>query len=108
MERPIHMEFDRITCHIRCDDGQRLVDYARFLEKQNQELKTPMDRRQYEEDLKERRKRHLAAINAQNDFNWRPCMHDQCEQCHGTGVTTTGQQCVHMISCPCPKCSPTM
>jgi hypothetical protein len=36
-----------------------------------------------------------------------PCMHDQCSQCKGTGERKDGLGvCVHMISCPCPKCSP--
>jgi hypothetical protein len=35
-----------------------------------------------------------------------PCMHDNCSQCHGTGKKDNGEICVHMISCPCPKCSP--
>ena len=39
------------------------------------------------------------------DFN-SSCMHDRCPECHGTGVRSTGGSCVHMISCPCPKCSP--
>lgn len=34
------------------------------------------------------------------------CLHDQCEHCHGTGLREDGTQCVHFISCPCPKCSP--
>lgn len=35
------------------------------------------------------------------------CMHEQCTQCNGTGVKRTGGMCIHMMSCPCPKCSPT-
>jgi len=34
------------------------------------------------------------------------CMHDRCPECHGTGKKWNGQMCVHMLSCPCPKCSP--
>lgn len=34
------------------------------------------------------------------------CMHEQCEECHGTGRKEDGRFCVHMISCPCPKCNP--
>lgn len=34
------------------------------------------------------------------------CLHDSCPTCHGTGQGPTGP-CVHMLSCPCPKCSPT-
>lgn len=36
-----------------------------------------------------------------------PCMHRNCPNCHGTGVGRMGT-CIHMISCPCPNCSPTM
>lgn len=35
------------------------------------------------------------------------CMHRSCPQCHGTGWKKgDGTMCVHMISCPCPRCSP--
>lgn len=35
------------------------------------------------------------------------CLHDRCSSCHGTGTRNDGLgMCVHMISCPCPKCSP--
>lgn len=36
-----------------------------------------------------------------------PCLHDNCPQCHGTGIGLIGT-CIHMVSCPCPKCTPTM
>lgn len=32
------------------------------------------------------------------------CLHKQCPNCHGTGQSPRGP-CVHMISCPCPKCT---
>jgi len=35
----------------------------------------------------------------------RPCLHDGCPACGGTGVRKDDSSCVHMISCPCPKCS---
>lgn len=34
------------------------------------------------------------------------CLHESCENCCGTGRGQNGQSCVHMLSCPCPKCSP--
>lgn len=34
------------------------------------------------------------------------CLHDSCEKCNGSGIDKNGSFCVHMISCPCPKCSP--
>jgi hypothetical protein len=36
----------------------------------------------------------------------RPCLHDECSECNGSGRKKNGQICVHMISCPCPKCTP--
>lgn len=60
-------------------------------------------REKYERDLAERQRKHLE--NIQQPECWQPCMHDQCQQCHGTGKTANGP-CIHMISCPCPKCSP--
>ena len=68
-----------------------------------------IDREKYEEDLKRRQKEHLDRVNrnafgAQND--WQPCLHDGCPQCLGTGVKHDGSMCIHMISCPCPKCTP--
>lgn len=67
---------------------------------------------QYERELAERQKNHLENISKITTPNypkpnWRPCMHDQCTSCHGTGVTFTGNQCIHNLSCPCPKCTPT-
>lgn len=59
----------------------------------------------YERKLKERQRSHLEHIGAMRDADWQPCMHDQCDRCHGTGVSIHGA-CVHMISCPCPRCSP--
>lgn len=63
------------------------------------------EREEYERDLKERQRKHLEGIG-QNNQNWQPCMHDQCSECHGTGRKSDGTVCVHMISCPCPKCTP--
>lgn len=73
-----------------------------------------MDREQYEQDLKERQERHLKNVGnfanggfAGNNFtpSWQPCLHDQCQSCHGTGITITGASCAHALSCPCPKCT---
>jgi len=65
-----------------------------------------IDRKQYEEDLKRRQKEHLDSIYSKQDQNWRPCLHDSCPYCLGTGVRRDGGPCIHGISCPCPKCSP--
>lgn len=68
---------------------------------------TPSDlnRLQYEEDLKKRQINHLNNIQRQQNTNWRPCLHDSCTECHGTGVRRDGGMCLHGISCPCPKCT---
>lgn len=63
-----------------------------------------MDRKQYEEDLLRKQKEHLKNINISQDLNWQPCLHDECFECHGTGRKLNGQICVHLLSCPCPKC----
>jgi hypothetical protein len=66
-----------------------------------------MDRESYEEDLRRRQEEHLNRVRGgSKDPNWRPCLHDQCPECLGTGVKHDGSSCIHMISCPCPKCSP--
>lgn len=65
-----------------------------------------LNKEQYEQDLKERQKQHLERINGNSNQNWIPCMHDQCQECHGTGIKQNGATCIHMISCGCPKCTP--
>lgn len=32
------------------------------------------------------------------------CLHANCPECTGIGTKKDGSACVHMISCPCPKC----
>jgi hypothetical protein len=35
------------------------------------------------------------------------CLHRNCATCGGTGQRKDGLgACVHMISCPCPRCTP--
>lgn len=48
------------------------------------------------------------------DFNFLPkvkssdgCLHDQCPECTGSGRKRLGGACVHMLSCPCNRCTPT-
>lgn len=65
-----------------------------------------MNRKQYEEDLARRQKEHLELVHECEMKEWQPCLHDHCTSCHGTGVRLDGSACVHMLSCPCPKCSP--
>ena len=33
------------------------------------------------------------------------CLHKNCPECHGNGVKLNGEICIHMISCPCPRCT---
>jgi len=68
-----------------------------------------LDEDEYYRQLRERQKQHLE--NVERSLNthktpFRPCMHDQCTQCQGTGKKLDGSMCIHMISCPCPKCTP--
>lgn len=35
------------------------------------------------------------------------CLNDECDFCRGSGKKENGTPCIHFISCPCPKCSPT-
>ena len=64
------------------------------------------NREQYERDLAEKQRKHLEDVANRQQQDWRPCAHDSCNECHGTGIKKDGSSCVHMISCPCPKCSP--
>lgn len=65
-----------------------------------------INREEYEKNLRERQRKHFEEIRKNQDNHWQPCLHDQCPQCHGTGVKLDGSMCVHSISCSCPKCSP--
>lgn len=65
-----------------------------------------VSRKAHEEELRRRQEEHLRNVEGNRDAFWQPCMHDNCGQCHGTGIKLDGSMCVHMISCPCPKCSP--
>lgn len=62
------------------------------------------DMEEYKKDLIRRREKHLK--NILNQLHGRPCMHDACTECCGTGVRSNGSSCIHNISCPCPRCSP--
>ena len=65
-----------------------------------------MTREQYYEDLKRRQAEHFKKIFENREDNWKPCAHEQCPQCHGTGIKVDGSPCIHYISCSCPKCRP--
>lgn len=45
-------------------------------------------------------------IDGKFNVSEKACLHDACPKCNGTGRQQNGQICVHMISCPCKKCSP--
>lgn len=48
----------------------------------------------------------MKAVADNQNQRWEPCMHDNCQECHGTGIKLDGTSCIHDISCPCPKCTP--
>lgn len=64
------------------------------------------ERDSYERDLRRRQEEHLRNIGRRSQEPWRPCMHDGCSECVGTGRKKDGTPCIHMISCPCPRCNP--
>lgn len=63
-------------------------------------------RRIYEEGLRRRREKHYEYLRQATRRPYQPCTHDGCSECVGTGIKRDGSPCIHMISCPCPKCSP--
>jgi len=81
-------------------------------------IQNQVDKDQYEQDLKEKQKNHIEGIkknqhllNSEKNIQipnviWRPCLHDTCSSCFGTGMKSDGSMCVHYISCTCPKCAP--
>jgi hypothetical protein len=74
-----------------------------------------MNKTQYEQEVLKKQEEHLKKIkqgyyyqNVQGFPIEEPhCLHDACEECHGTGKKKDGSACFHYISCPCPKCTPT-
>lgn len=68
-------------------------------------MNNDMDREDYYRDLQRRQADHLR--KARCGKPWKPCAHDQCSSCHGTGIRIGGGRCVHMLCCDCPKCSRT-
>jgi len=44
------------------------------------------NQKEYEENLRMIQKEHLDKVRGNTESNWRPCMHDQCWNCHGTWV----------------------
>lgn len=66
-----------------------------------------MTQQEYQADILRQQEEHLRQIAAPNERSFQPCMHNSCPSCVGTGIRQDGSACVHGISCPCPKCSPT-
>jgi len=66
-----------------------------------------LNQQDYYNNLNEKQLKHLQNVKIIQNQNWQPCLHDSCPNCFGTGVRLDGGFCVHNISCPCPKCSPT-
>src|SRR5574343_65807 len=61
---------------------------------------------EYTRELKDRQQKHLESISSFNFNTWKPCLHDSCSDCHGTGIKLNGGICWHALSCDCPKCRP--
>lgn len=60
-------------------------------------------------EYNEKQKQHLNNVNKHLENvtkNSKPCLHDSCSECVGTGIKKDGAPCIHYISCPCRKCSP--
>lgn len=63
-----------------------------------------MDQDDYYRDLQKRQSDHLRKVGCGKP--WRPCAHEQCQSCHGTGVRIDGRARIHILYCDCPRCSP--
>jgi hypothetical protein len=63
-----------------------------------------ISKEKYERELIEKQRNHMENVNKTKNDNFIPCLHDSCSECIGTGIKKDGTPCIHMISCPCPKC----
>ena len=61
--------------------------------------------KEYEDELRRIQDEHLKNVRI-NGRQSQPCLHDGCQECHGTGIKSNGSTCIHYLSCSCPKCSP--
>ena len=50
-----------------------------------------MDKEKYEKDLRNKQEKHLNDVKQKRNIKWKPCLHEQCSNCHGTGVKIDGQ-----------------
>lgn len=76
-----------------------------------------MNKEEWLKELKKRQEKHydniknykinnksnLKIINTKK-LDWKPCEHDKCSLCHGTGLNIKGEPCIHYINCSCPRC----
>ena len=61
-----------------------------------------------DKDLIDRQRKHLESVTKNiwgEGSSASECAHNQCSECIGTGIRRDGRGCVHMISCPCPRCN---
>ena len=62
-----------------------------------------------DKELRRRQREHLERVHALTGGGSTrevDCLHNQCPFCWGTGIKATGERCIHMIACGCPRCSP--
>lgn len=78
---------------------------SKILQHQVEIITGNVGREEYEDKLREKQRQHLDNITIRKNQQWKPCLHDGCTECIGTGIKKDGSPCVHMISCTCPKCS---
>lgn len=68
------------------------------------------NQQEYMENIRRKQVDHRRKMNEyyerRTQSDQQPCLHNNCDDCRGTGRKFDGTICVHMISCPCPKCTP--
>lgn len=65
-----------------------------------------VDEEEYRKELARRQEEHRKKQQEHRKVSFEPCLHDSCPECCGTGRKVDGTMCAHMLSCPCPKCTP--
>ena len=98
------MEYQCGYCGRPCKNQEEVQECAKKCIENG--LMMNIDRKEYEKNLKIRKETHLKNIFDNKSKEWQPCLHEGCPDCIGTGIRTDGSLCVHMISCPCHKCTP--
>ena len=66
-----------------------------------------MNQQTYEQELAERQRKHYEEIEKHAQANkpeWKPCLDDDCQTCHGTLLKVDGSPCIHYHRCDCPRC----